>query len=51
MQKKTGLDMEDHQVELFYYFREFIRRKGILAQYIIDFADQEWCDFPKFVLT
>ena len=29
-QKVSNFDVEDHQVDLYYYFKESIRRKGIL---------------------
>ena len=36
----SGFDMEEHQVDFYYYFNKISRGKGILSEYI-DFNDLE----------
>ena len=45
-----GFDMEDHQVDMFYFFKNSTRRKGILLEYL-DFMGQEWENKSRFVKT
>ena len=44
----AGFDMEQHQVDLYYYFKGSTRRKGILLEYM-DFVGVEWEDMSCFV--
>ena len=46
----TGFDVEDHQVDLYYYFKDSTRREGILAEYE-DFVGLEWEEFTRFIRT
>ena len=46
--KENEFDMEEHQVDLLYYFIGSTPRKGILAQYIA-FVDLKWCDLTRLV--
>ena len=46
----TKFDCEDHQVDLYYFFKRSTRRKGILTEYI-DFVGCEWENFTRFVST
>ena len=46
--KENEFDMEEHQVDLLYYFIGSTPRKGILAQYIA-FVDMKWCDLTRLV--
>ena len=39
-QEIMDFDMEDHQVDMYYFFKNSTRRKGILLEYL-DFMDQE----------
>ena len=40
-QEIMDFDMEDHQVDMYYFFKNSTRRKGILLEYL-EFMDQEW---------
>ena len=42
--------MEQHQVDLYYYFKGSTRRKGILLEYIY-FVGLEWDEIARFVPT
>ena len=46
----TGFDIEEHQVDLYYYFNLSTRRKGILQEYM-EFCDLEWDEMIRFVKT
>ena len=46
----TKFDCEDHQVDLYYFFKRSTRRKGILQEYM-DFVGCEWENFTRFVST
>ena len=46
----SGFDIEEHQVDLHYYFKNSTRRKGILAEYM-DFVGLEWEECARFVTT
>lgn len=37
----SGFDCEDHQVDLYYFFKGSSRRKGIFTEYL-DFVGLEW---------
>ena len=43
-------DMEDHQVDMYYFFKNSTRRKGILLEYF-EFMCQEWENMFRFVKT
>ena len=49
-QKVSNFDVEDHQVDLYYYFKEGTRRKGILIEYL-QFVGLEWEEMSLFVKT
>ena len=46
----TDFDMEDHQVDIYYFFKNNTRRKGILLEYL-EFMGQEWEHISRFVQT
>ena len=46
----TKFDCEDHQVDLYYFFKRSTHRKGILKEYM-DFVGCEWENFTRFVST
>ena len=46
----TKFDCEDHQVDLYYFFKRSTRRKGILQEYM-DFVGCEWENFTRFLST
>ena len=46
----TSFDVEDHQVDLYYYFKGSTRRKGILSEFV-DFVGLEWEDMSRFAKT
>ena len=46
----TGFDCEEHQVDLFYFFKRSTRRKGILAEYM-EFVGIELENFTRFGST
>ena len=46
----TDFDMEDHQVDMYYFFKNSTRRKGILLEHL-QFMGQEWEDMSRFVHT
>ena len=41
-------NMEDHQVEMYYFFKNSARRKGTLLEYL-EFMNQEWENISRFV--
>ena len=49
-QKVSNFDVEDHQVDLYYYFKGSTRRKGILIEHL-QFVGLEWEDMSRFVKT
>ena len=46
----TGFDIEDHCVDLFYWFDKSSKRKRILKEYY-EFCNSECEEFIKYVLT
>ncbi len=46
----SGFDIEDHQVDLYYYFKKSTHRKGILQEYL-DFTDLQWENIVRYVQT
>ena len=46
----TGFDMEDHQVDMYYFFKNSTRLKGILLEYL-EFIGQEWEHMSRFAQT
>ena len=46
----TDFDMEDHQVDMYYFFKNSTRCKGILLEYL-EFMGQEWEHMSRFVQT
>ena len=42
--------MEDHQVDMYYFFKNNTRRRGILLEYLA-FMGQEWEQMSRFVQT
>lgn len=46
----SGFDMEQHQVDLYYYFKGSTRRKGILLEYM-EFVGVDWDEMSRFVPT
>ena len=49
--KKTGFDIEKHQVHLYYFFKKSTRRKCILANYT-EFVDcEKWEEIIRYVST
>ena len=46
----TGFDCEEHQIDLFYFFKNSTRKKGIVAEYL-EFVGSEWENFSRFVWT
>ena len=46
----SGFDMEEHQVDIYYYFKKSTRRKGILKQYV-EFVGEEYDAIIRFVQT
>ena len=49
-QGETDFDMEDHQVDVYYFFKNSTRREGILLEYL-EFKGQEWEDMSPFAQT
>ena len=47
-QKVSHFNLEDQQVDLYYYFQGSTRRKGILIEYI-QFLALEWEEMSRFV--
>ena len=47
---KTGFNVEDHQVDIYYFFKGSTRRKGILIEYL-EFTGIEWEIFTRYVST
>ena len=48
--KISGFSCEDHQVDLYYFFRGSTRRKGILAEYL-EFVGLEWENIVRYIKT
>ena len=48
--KVSNFDVEDHQVDLYYYFKGSTRGKGILIEYL-QFVGLEWEEMSRFVKT
>ena len=46
----SGFDMEEHQVDIYYYFKKSTRRKGILKEYV-EFVGEEYDAIIRFVQT
>ena len=46
----TDLDMEDHQVDMYHFFKNNTQRKGILLE-CLEFMGQEWEHMSRFVQT
>ena len=46
----SGFDVEEHQVDFYYYFKNSSRRKAILAEYM-DFNDLDWNNIVRYVKT
>ena len=46
----SGFDVEDHQIDLYYFFKGSSRRKGILLEYS-DFVGLEWESIIRYVKT
>ena len=46
----TDFEMKDHQVDMYYFFKNSTRRKGILLEYL-EFMGQEWEHMSHFVQT
>ena len=46
----TDFDMGDHQVDMYYFFKNSTRQKGILLEYL-EFMGQEWENMSRFVQT
>lgn len=46
----TGFDIEDHEVDIYYYFSKSTKRKGILLEFL-DFVDLEWGEIVRYVST
>ena len=44
----SGFDCEDHQVDLYYFFKGSSRWKGILTKFL-DFTGLEWENFVRYV--
>ena len=49
--KKTGFDIEEHKVDLYYIFKKSTRRKGILANYTEFVGCEKWEDITRYVST
>ena len=49
--KKTGFDIEEHQVHLCYFFKKSTRRKGILANYTEFVGGEKWEEITRYVST
>ena len=49
--KKTGFDIEEHQVDLYYFFKKSTRRKGILANYTELVGCEKWEEITGYVST
>ena len=47
---ETGFDIEDHEVDIYYYFRKSTKRKGVLLEFL-DFVDLEWGEIIRYVST
>jgi len=48
--KTSKFDIEDHMVDLYYYFKSSTRRQGILTEFL-DFNGMEWESLGKYVTT
>ena len=46
----TDFEMKDHQVDMYYFFKNSTRRKGILLEYLV-FMGQEWEHMSHFAQT
>ena len=46
----TGFDIEDHEVDIYYYFSKSTKRKGVLLDFL-DFVDLEWGEIIRYVST
>ena len=46
----TGFDVEDHEVDVYYYFNKSTERKGVLLEFL-DFVDLEWEEIIRYVST
>ena len=46
----SGFDMEEHKVDLYYYFQKSCHQKGILSEYM-DFHGLEWSNVVRYVRT
>ena len=46
----TGFDIEDHEVDIYYYFSKRTKRKGVLLEFL-DFVDLEWGEIIRYVST
>ena len=44
----TNFDVEDHQVDLYYFFKNNTQQKRILLEYM-EFMVQEWGNMSRFV--
>ena len=49
--KQTGFDIEEHQVDLYYFFKKNTRRKGILANYTEFVGCEKWEEITRYVST
>ena len=49
-QKIMDFDIEDHQVDMYSFFKNSTQRKGILLEYF-EFMGQEWENMSRFVKT
>ena len=47
--KLTGLNVEDHQIDLYYYFKKSTRRKGNLQDYV-EFIGETYDEIIRFGL-
>ena len=46
----SGFDCEEHQVNLYYFFKDSSRWKSILTEFL-DFTGLEWENFVRYVKT
>lgn len=46
----SGFNCEEHQVDLYYFFKGSSRRKGILVEYL-EFVELDWDNFVRYVKT
>ena len=44
----TGFDIDDHEVDIYYYFSKSTKRKGVLLEFL-DFVDLEWGENIRYV--